>query len=432
MKFRSNSPDLEARGCYVFVTGATAMTIATGALIGAGTGAVIGGASSALSGGNVLKGALIGAGGGALTGGVASGIGAAGGAAAGAGTGTTASSAITPELSTAAQQAVAQGGNQMGIAGAVQAPGSATLPGFTQGTTQMGQQALSRGATEGIGKIGLEGVAGGSGLVPDATSATGIAQEQMARVASEQAAKEAGMSSFEKGLSHFTTGLKGMPDKVMNWAGENPLQAIGFVGQGINALTQNNGGGYDTTPQPQQPTSAWGISPNYQPSRPTAYKPKLGYAEGGPVNKFYAAGLQQAQQAQTQQAPPPQAQAMAPLQAQPLPQAPPQQQGIAGYARGRMVEGHGDGYARGRMVSGEGDGVSDGIEAIIDGRRPAAIASGEFIIPANAVSALGNGSSDAGAKRLDKMVNDIQRSRKKSIGRGNIARDIKAYKALPV
>lgn len=61
----------------------------------------------------------------------------------------------------------------------------------------------------------------------------------------------------------------------------------------------------------------------------------------------------------------------------------------------------------GRMVNGAGDGMSDNINATIDGQEPINIADGEYIIPAQAVSALGNGSSNAGAKVLDDMVERV-------------------------
>jgi hypothetical protein len=87
--------------------------------------------------------------------------------------------------------------------------------------------------------------------------------------------------------------------------------------------------------------------------------------------------------------------------------------------------GYSDG---GRLLKGPGDGVSDGIPATINGRQPARLADGEFVIPARIVSELGNGSTDAGAKRLYAMMDRIKRARSKA---KNIATDTKAYKYLP-
>lgn len=63
-------------------------------------------------------------------------------------------------------------------------------------------------------------------------------------------------------------------------------------------------------------------------------------------------------------------------------------------------------YASGGGVSGPGGGLDDAIPAIINGRKPAAISSGEYIIPAHAVSALGNGSTEEGVRQLDGMVDN--------------------------
>jgi len=70
----------------------------------------------------------------------------------------------------------------------------------------------------------------------------------------------------------------------------------------------------------------------------------------------------------------------------------------------------------GRHIKGAGDGMSDSIPATIDGTDPAALASGEFVIPADVVSMLGNGDNDAGAKALKGMVDRI---RMKKYGRAS-------------
>ena len=85
----------------------------------------------------------------------------------------------------------------------------------------------------------------------------------------------------------------------------------------------------------------------------------------------------------------------------------------------------------GRMLKGPGDGVSDSIPATIGGRQPARLAAEEFVIPARIVSELGNGSSEAGAKRLYGMMERVEHAREKSVGNGKIAVDTKAYKHLP-
>ena len=65
----------------------------------------------------------------------------------------------------------------------------------------------------------------------------------------------------------------------------------------------------------------------------------------------------------------------------------------------------------GRMLKGPGDGMSDNIPATIAGKQPARLANEEFVIPADVVSHLGNGSSEAGAKQLYKMMDRVRKAR---------------------
>jgi hypothetical protein len=85
----------------------------------------------------------------------------------------------------------------------------------------------------------------------------------------------------------------------------------------------------------------------------------------------------------------------------------------------------------GRLLRGPGDGVSDSIPAVIGKRQPARLADGEFVIPARIVSELGNGSTEAGARKLYAMMERIQRTRKKSIGKKKVAVNSRADKHLP-
>jgi len=84
-----------------------------------------------------------------------------------------------------------------------------------------------------------------------------------------------------------------------------------------------------------------------------------------------------------------------------------------------------------RLLKGPGDGVSDSIPATSGKGRPARLADGEFVIPARIVSEIGNGSTDAGARKLYAMMDRIQAGRKKSVGKGKVAVNSRAYKHLP-
>jgi hypothetical protein len=86
----------------------------------------------------------------------------------------------------------------------------------------------------------------------------------------------------------------------------------------------------------------------------------------------------------------------------------------------------------GRLLKGPGDGVSDSIPATIGNKQqPARLADGEFVIPARIVSELGNGSTDAGARKLFAMMDRIQKNRNKTVGKGRVAVNSKSERLLP-
>jgi len=87
--------------------------------------------------------------------------------------------------------------------------------------------------------------------------------------------------------------------------------------------------------------------------------------------------------------------------------------------------GYSDG---GQLLRGPGDGVSDNIPATIGNKQPARLADGEFVVPARIVSELGNGSTEAGARKLYAMMDRIKKTRAKA---KNIAANTKADKHLP-
>lgn len=85
----------------------------------------------------------------------------------------------------------------------------------------------------------------------------------------------------------------------------------------------------------------------------------------------------------------------------------------------------------GRLLRGPGDGVSDSIPATIGNKRPARLADGEFVVPARIVSELGNGSTEAGARKLYGMMDRVQSARGKTVGKGRVAKNTRADKYLP-
>jgi hypothetical protein len=147
------------------------------------------------------------------------------------------------------------------------------------------------------------------------------------------------------------------------------------------------------------------------------------------------------------------AQTPAPSVSIPAYQAPEQQLGLNGFynmmgdqlaMKGAQLQAQGQGYAvgggisdlggysdGGRLLRGPGDGVSDSIPASIGDRQPARLADGEFVVPARIVSEIGNGSTEAGAKRLYAMMDRVQKARSKTVGKNQVAKNTKAEKLLP-
>lgn len=95
---------------------------------------------------------------------------------------------------------------------------------------------------------------------------------------------------------------------------------------------------------------------------------------------------------------------------------------------GSTLGGYSDG---GRLLRGPGDGVSDSIPAVIGRKQPARLADGEFVVPARIVSEIGNGSTEAGARKLYAMMDRVQKARGKTVGKGKVAKNTRADKFLP-
>jgi hypothetical protein len=103
---------------------------------------------------------------------------------------------------------------------------------------------------------------------------------------------------------------------------------------------------------------------------------------------------------------------------------------MSNFASGGLSDlgGYSDG---GRLLRGPGDGVSDSIPAMIGKKQPARLADGEFVVPARIVSELGNGSTEAGARKLYAMMDRIQKARGKTVGKGKVAKNSHSEKYLP-
>ena len=93
-----------------------------------------------------------------------------------------------------------------------------------------------------------------------------------------------------------------------------------------------------------------------------------------------------------------------------------------------MQEGGIAAIGEGRSIAGRTDGMADEVPAVIEGEQAAALSDGEFVIPADVVSHLGNGNTDAGVKVLEDMMDRIRKAR---TGREAQAKEINPEEFLP-
>lgn len=77
-----------------------------------------------------------------------------------------------------------------------------------------------------------------------------------------------------------------------------------------------------------------------------------------------------------------------------------------GMAQGGIVNAMPPAY-----LNGQSDGMADQVPAMIDNQRPASLSHGEMVIPADVVSHMGNGNSDAGAKQFYDMMDRVRKAR---------------------
>jgi hypothetical protein len=223
----------------------------------------------------------------------------------------------------------------------------------------------------------------------------------------------------------------GFFDKALDYIGKNKLSSASMGLNALNLLNKKKG-----PPEKEKysgPLSKFSFNPDvyepYEPQPPTPYQPRMYYAGGGSVEMmsnanavgantgYPMADINKGAYATPYQTPISQnivagAQDVAidPYTGQEQRTAPAPSAQFAG--GGISSLGTYSDYARGgRMLKGPGDGMSDDIPATIAGKQPARLANEEFVVPADVVSHLGNGSSEAGAKALYKMMDRVRQAR---------------------
>lgn len=442
-------------------------------LISAAIGGGVGAASGAASGGGdkIWQNALIGAGLGAVGGGISAGMGGAGAGAAGGVEGGIAGGEVggmAGGMGGGLEAGSLAGSTATSIPGIGMTPGAAmpgTIPGVTPGVVGAGSPgitSLGYGGGMGLGApggftpgatLGGSGQAfgsfGGASVAPveaapsaapvwnlgtagGATGEVGTYGSQMAgNEVLKEATKEVGKQAAQDVTGEAAKEVAKKTAEKTFLQEYGPMLAISGGTLGVGALLKADQNKYGT---PEEESYTGSLSKfKYDPStfKPTYATPNVytaRYADGGiaslnPNAQFNLAGrsdtmFPQSQMDKTQYATPSQLPTSAQVLASDYDSRTNPYTGTEspiGMARGGIASlgSYSDG---GQMLRGPGDGVSDSIPASIGGKQPARLADGEFVVPARAVSELGNGSTDAGAKQLYAMLNRIEKKRKRGKG----------------
>jgi hypothetical protein len=333
-------------------------------------GAAMGGGSAALTGGDPLKGALLGG----LTGGVGSGI--------------------STGLSTLA-------GNTANLAPALSSAATA-VPGAAASTLPAATSVLPAAATSAAPTVAASAAPAATGL-----GGQTAAQQFMASINPAATAPALPGGTLAQGVGSFApTG------GISNLSAANPqtfTQGMAkFAADPMASIMGNKGiaaasalqGAIGAQEKPEGPEEYDGPLKRFR-FNPETYRPAM-FADGG-ITNLAAGGYDRM------------------VGEQPMYQA---------LAKGGISDlgGYSDYAGGGRMLKGPGDGMSDSIPASIAGKRPARLARDEFVVPADVVSGLGNGSSDAGAKHLYAMMDRVRQARTGSKKQG---KEINARRFVP-
>lgn len=400
-------------------------------------GAVIGGGTSALSGRDPLQGALLGG----LTGGAGAGIGGLLGGAGAAGAGAaTAEGAISSLAGTAGYDAALAAGTPLSeVAGLSSLANTAGGMGALGYTTPQAIALANAGYTPALAASAPLEAASLIGA-PNAVAAS-------TQTPVFDALKSLGSSIGDNQKGTTTQALKNLGSSVLTNIKDNPVPYGLAAAVPLALLSKNQPAAYPEAEKYTGPLSKFRYDPNtfqpYTPQPPNpVYRPVYNSyglptvyaAGGGAVEEMSRANAVGANTGY------PQAEIKGHSYATPW-QTPVSQNVVTGTAdtgvnpmTGQMAFAGGGiadlgGYSDGgRMLKGPGDGMSDSIPATIANKRPARLANEEFVVPADVVSGLGNGSSEAGAKQLYAMMDRVRKAR---TGTKKQGREINPTKYMP-
>lgn len=342
-------------------------------------GAAMGGGSAAMTGGDPLKGALIGG----LTGGVGNSIAPALSGLGGAEASTLSSAATAPGLSSATSLGSGLGNSLAAMEPTLGASANYALSGAPQGLSAAGG---SMGLNPAMAQSAMQG---GTNFALNAPSMAPGAASNFALGAPSVAPGGGGIANLSAAAP--TVPAAGAPASFitdpMKYMGEHKFLA------GASGLA----GAVGAKPDPYMPEEYDGPLKRFRLS--SDFRAPVAYAEGG-IATLASGGYDRMVGEE--------------------PMYP------SNMAKGGISDlgSYSDG---GRMLRGPGDGMSDSIPASIAGKRPARLATEEFVVPADVVSHLGNGSSDAGAKQLYAMMDRVRKAR---TGRKSQGREIEPQKYM--
>jgi len=246
--------------------------------------------------------------------------------------------------------------------------------------------------------------------------------------ASRNAQMGAGLSNVLDSPSSAFNFAKGNIGNIASVAAPMVMSSLGTQNTlpvGTGSTGPQNFANYAMKPMQYDPKTGKYSNATYSPvNYSTAYSPNMAYAAGGgSMQDIQANALGGTVPNENQFYP---GANIARGGASGAPQAPAATDVVGGYDQkldqytGEPVRMAGGGLASldtyaagGRLLQGPGDGMSDSIPAVIGGAKPqrAALAQGEFVVPADVVSHLGNGSTDAGSKRLYAMMDKVRHAR---------------------
>ena len=235
-------------------------------------------------------------------------------------------------------------------------------------------------------------------------------------------------AAFNQALAWTSKNLGPTAVKALQSAMKNPGATLGTALAAVKMMTGGNQvqtGGYNK-PVPKLEAVREQVQYNDPNRRPgeagrqyftdTRFAPQGDAAGAKAASAEQAAGLLAAYQPRPAPAPNPYAGKMNLAYSRPAAQAPAQPAALPQIptkltAQGGIPMAQGGIADAGRYLRGKTDGMADEIETSIDEEQPALLSHGEFVIPADVVSHLGNGNSEAGAEKLYEMMDRIRMAR---------------------